>query len=165
MIWETALSFAWRHWKLLGSALIAGILIATLLTARWDADDLRHQRDNLAQWQQTIRQDVSRAAGVKDAKGNPGLLPVDRVSAQIVYLGKSIDTLQSALDDKNRESEARAKAYADSKSADAQTIALMDARQKADASRLDTLQRLARDLPDNLQCRVPAALTAQLDGL
>lgn len=77
----------------------------------------------------------------------------------------SINTLQTALAEKNAESEARAKAYADVKASDAATIADLDKRQKADASRLETLQRLARDLPDNPQCRVPAALAANLDGL
>lgn len=77
----------------------------------------------------------------------------------------SIDTLQTALADKNAESLARAKAYADAKAADASTIAEMDRRAKADSSRLETLQRLAKDLPDNPQCRVPAALLANLDGL
>lgn len=77
----------------------------------------------------------------------------------------SINTLQSALADKNAESEARAKAFADAKAADAATLAEMDKRQKADASRLETLQRLARDLPENPQCKVPAALRAQLEGL
>lgn len=77
----------------------------------------------------------------------------------------SINTLQTALADKNAESEARAKAFADAKAADAATIADMDKRQKADASRLETLQRLARDLPENPACRVPPALSAQTEGL
>lgn len=77
----------------------------------------------------------------------------------------SINTLQSALADKNAESEARAKAFADAKAADAATLAEMDRRQKANASRLETLQRLARDLPENPSCRAPAALLANLEGL
>lgn len=77
----------------------------------------------------------------------------------------SINTLTTALREKNAESDARAKAFADAKAADAATIADMDKRQKADASRLETLQRLARDLPENPACRVPAALSAQLEGL
>lgn len=77
----------------------------------------------------------------------------------------SINTLTTALADKNAESLARAKAYTDAKAADAATIADMDKRAKADASRLETLQRLARDLPDNPACRVPAALSAQTEGL
>lgn len=165
MIWEEIGSFVWRHWKAIGGAIIVAVLVILWRSAAGEAADTRQQRDALAQWQQAIRQDVSRAAGVKDAKGNPGLLPLDRVEAQIVYLGKSIDALQAALDAKNTESEQRAQAYADSKAADAQTIAAMDARQKADASRLETLQRLAKDLPENPQCRVPAALAAQLEGL
>jgi len=78
---------------------------------------------------------------------------------------ESITRLSDALDAKNAESEARAKAYADVKASDAATIADLDKRQKADASRLETLKRLARDLPDNPACRVPAALAANLEGL
>jgi len=77
----------------------------------------------------------------------------------------SIGTLQTALADKNAESEVRAKAFADAKAADAATRADMDKRQKADASRLETLQRLAKDLPTNPQCVAPAALLDNLDGL
>jgi len=78
---------------------------------------------------------------------------------------ESITRLSDALDAKNAESEARAKSYADSKAADAATIADLDKRQKADAIRLETLRKLAADLPDNPACRVPAALSAQTGGL
>lgn len=77
----------------------------------------------------------------------------------------SINTLQTALADKNAESERRAKQYADAKAEDTATVAEMNKRQKADASRIETLQRLARDLPENPSCRVPAALAAQIEGL
>jgi hypothetical protein len=86
-------------------------------------------------------------------------------NAKLSISNASIATLQAALDSKNAESEARAKAYADSKAADAKTIADMDARQKADASRLDTLKRLAVSLPTNPACKAPAALLANLEGL
>jgi hypothetical protein len=159
------LAFALKHWKLILGGLAVTILSILWRSAAGDAANMRQQRDSLAQWQQAVRQDVSRAAGVRDAKGNPGLLPIDRIEAQIVYLGKSIDALQGALDDKNAESLSRARAYTDARAADAATLATMDARAKADASRLDTLRRLARDLPDNPACRVPAALAANLEGL
>jgi len=77
----------------------------------------------------------------------------------------SIGKLTAALNDKNAESEARAKAFADVKTQDAATIADMDKRAKADASRLETLRKLAADLPDQPGCRVPAALSANLEGL
>lgn len=77
----------------------------------------------------------------------------------------SIDTLTAALNDKNAESEARAKAYADSKAEDAATLAEMEARRKQDASRIATLQGLAKDLPDNPNCKAPAALLENLKGL
>lgn len=165
MIWGQIGALALKHWKLILGGLAVTVLVILWRTAAGGAADMRQQRDGLAQWQQAVRQDVSRAAGVKDAKGNPGLLPIDRVEAQIVYLGKSIDALQGALDDKNAESLTRAQAYTDARAADAATLATMDARAKADASRLDTLKQLAKDLPDNPQCRVPAALSAQTGGL
>lgn len=86
-------------------------------------------------------------------------------NAKLAISNASIDSLTAALNAKNAESEARAKLYADAKAQDAATLAEMDRRQKADASRLETLQRLARDLPENPACRVPAALSAQLEGL
>lgn len=86
-------------------------------------------------------------------------------NAKLGISNASIGRLQSALADMTAQSEARAKAYADVKASDAATIADLDKRQKADASRLDTLKALARDLPTNPQCRVPAALAANLDGL
>lgn len=46
MIWETAASFVWRHWKLFAGAAVAGVLIVLLLIARGDT---RHYK---ALWQQ-----------------------------------------------------------------------------------------------------------------
>lgn len=46
MIWETAASFVWRHWRLFAGAAVAGVLIVLLLIARGDA---RHYK---ALWQQ-----------------------------------------------------------------------------------------------------------------
>lgn len=86
-------------------------------------------------------------------------------NTKLAISNASIGTLQAALDSKNAESDARAKAYTDAKAADAATIADMDKRARADSSRLETLRRLARDLPENPACRVPAALSAQTEGL
>ena len=77
----------------------------------------------------------------------------------------SLNQALATIDAKNAETDARAKAYADSKATDAAQIAKLDAAQKADRSRIETLRALARDLPANPACRVPAALTANLEGL
>lgn len=78
---------------------------------------------------------------------------------------RSIAEMRRNLDAKNAESDARAKALADSRATDAQNVAAADARQKADRSRIQTLQALAKDLPVNPACRAPAAVTSLLDGL
>lgn len=140
MFLETALSFIWKHWRLFAGGFVVGVLGLLLLIAKGDA---RHYK---ALWQQ--EQAAHQLTAAKLATSNA-----------------SIDTLTAALNDKNAESVARAQAYADSKASDAKTVAAMDARQRADASRLEALHRLARDLPDQPACRVPAALSAQLEGL
>lgn len=140
MLLETALSFVWKHWRLFADGFVVGALGLLLMIARGDA---RHYK---ALWQQ------EQAAH-------------QLTVAKLAISNASIDTLTAALNDKNAESLVRAQAYADSKVADAKTVAAMDARQGADASRLETLKRLARDLPDNPACRVPAALVANLEGL
>jgi hypothetical protein len=77
----------------------------------------------------------------------------------------SIAEMRRNLDAKNAESDARAKALADSKATDAQNVAAADARQKADRSRIQTLQALAKDLPIDPHCRAPAAVVTNLEGL
>lgn len=52
MIWETAASFVWRHWKLFAGAAVAGVLIVLLMIARGDA---RHYK-TLWQQEQTAHQ-------------------------------------------------------------------------------------------------------------
>lgn len=78
---------------------------------------------------------------------------------------QSVETLTVALDAKNRESEARAKAYEESKAANAKAIAELDQRYRATASRVEALRAMAKDFPANPACRAPAALLAQLEGL
>lgn len=112
-----------------------------------------------AGWERSAYNDAYNAGYLKQAQLTAS------ANAKLSISNASIDKLTTVLNDKNAESVARAKAYADSKTVDAQTIAVMDARQKADASRLETLRGLAASLPDQPGCRVPAALTAQLDDL
>jgi hypothetical protein len=77
----------------------------------------------------------------------------------------SIDTLSKALAAKNAESEARAKAYADAKAADARTVADLDRRYSSTAARVAALQAIARVPGGNEACRVPTAVAGALEGL
>lgn len=92
---------------------------------------------------------------------------VERARAEKVFAiqRESIAEMRRNLDAKNAESDARAKALADSKATDAQNVATADARQKADRGRIQTLQALAKDLPVNPACRAPAAVVTNLEGL
>jgi hypothetical protein len=76
----------------------------------------------------------------------------------------SIAALKNALAMKNRESDARAAAFAESAAQSSRDVAAADARLRADKGRGETLRALARDLPDS-GCKVPSALAAQLKGL
>jgi hypothetical protein len=78
---------------------------------------------------------------------------------------ESITRLSDALDAKNAESEARAKAYADVKASDAATIADLDKRYAATKASRDALQAIAKVATANPSCRVPSALSGALEGL
>lgn len=132
--------FVWKHWRLFAAGAVVAVLIAMLLIARGDASHFKKLYENQVQ--------LTASANAKLSISNA-----------------SIDTLQAALDSKNAESEQRARDYAAAKAADTATIAEMDKRQEADSSRIQTLLKLAKDLPENPQCRVPAALSAQIEGL
>lgn len=134
------LAFALANWK---AILAAGALISLgtlLLIARGDAQHYHKLSDQNA-------------------------ASADLANSKLLISNASIASLTNALNAKNAESEKRAADFQVSKTQDAKSIADMDARAKADASRLDTLQRLAKDLPDNPNCKAPAALLAQLKGL
>lgn len=140
MIWEEIGSLAWRHWKLIAGGVGALVLITLLLIARGDASHFK----------KLYEQQVELTASA---------------NSKLAVSNASINTLTTALNDKNAESLKRAADYDAVKTQGAAIVAEMDKRAKADASRLETLKRLARDLPNNPACRVPAALAANLEGL
>ncbi|MFA6031801.1 MAG: hypothetical protein WC889_02740 [Myxococcota bacterium] len=80
----------------------------------------------------------------------------------------SIKELRDVIDAKNAESDARAKAYADSKAADAKAIADLDRRFDASRGRIATLSAIAKaseNAPADRGCRAPSALLVALDDL
>lgn len=77
----------------------------------------------------------------------------------------SIDTLTNALSQMNAQSDARAKAYADSKAQDAQTIAELDRQYAGTDAQRKALEAIAKVPGGSDACRAPAALTRNLEGL
>lgn len=135
-----ALDLARKHWRAIVLLLAAGVLGWMV----WDA-----------------RSDAARAARERDAArvelgGERALHAVTR---------KSVDALTVLLEHKNRESDARAAALTASRTADAAAIAAADRRYVATRSRVEALEALARSLPANPACRVPAAIADKLKDL
>lgn len=137
---EEILSFIWRHWKLFAGGAVALVLVVMLMIAKADA---RH-------WQKL---DTLHSAQ-RDAE----------IAKNAVNL-ESITRLTDALDDKNAESEARARAYSDTRAADAQTIADLDKRYASTRASRDALQAIAKVAAANPSCKVPMALGGALEGL
>lgn len=77
----------------------------------------------------------------------------------------SIDRLQAVIVADNAEKDARAKAYADAKAADARTVADMNKRYAGTAGRVSQLEAISRVPGGNAACRVPGAVTDALSGL
>ena len=140
MIDADALALILKHWR----AILSGVLAASLLTwALVERSSARH-------WQKVaqVNADAASLANQKLAVSNA-----------------SINTLQTALADKNAESEARAKAYADSKAKDTATIAEQDRRFKTTQQAIDALKAVA-GVPDKTgACKVPSAVAAALEDL
>jgi hypothetical protein len=137
---EELLSFIWRHWKLFAGGAVAVVLVIMLMIAKGDA---RH-------WQKLDALHVAQ----RDAE----------IAKNAVNL-ESITRLTDALDAKNAESEARARAYSDTKAADAQTIADLDKRYASTRASRDALQAIAKVAAANPSCPVPMALSGALEGL
>lgn len=77
----------------------------------------------------------------------------------------SIDTLQAALVAKNKESQARADAYAASRAQDAADVAAADQRLRATTSQIARLRGIADHAAANPTCKAPDALLAGAEGL
>lgn len=96
----------------------------------------------------------------------------DNRAAQIAALNTalatsnaSIKTLEAALAAKNAETEARAKAYAQTKRDYTDMLKAADARQKATAGRVSALLALAKEAEAKGACRIPAGLLGDMEEL
>lgn len=78
---------------------------------------------------------------------------------------RSIGKLTQAIADQNADVQRRAKAFDDSKAANAATIADMDRRAVSSDARRSRLEAIARAPGGNEACRAPKALTDSLEGL
>lgn len=78
---------------------------------------------------------------------------------------RSIADLQSALADKNAESERRAKALTDAQAEDQRNRAAFDKQQVATDGKIKALEAIARAPGGNADCRAPKAVTDALEGL
>ena len=123
-----------RYWREIG----IGLLLAVIAFMAFRADAISAERD----------------AAV--ARG-------DAEVAKHSVTRASLDRVKAALDDKNRESEARAKAYADSKAGNDADQRRLDAVAKADESRIAFLRGLAAS--PSADCTTPPALAEALKGL
>jgi hypothetical protein len=90
---------------------------------------------------------------------------LDQARAANVIQAASIAELERDLAAKNAESDARAKALADSKAASDADQARLAALRKADAGKDETLRGIRDGALAKPTCKVPDALTAQLGGL
>lgn len=104
--------------------------------------------------------DVAYAAGVAAEKVN-----TDRALAANAIQRTSIADLEAIIRAKNAETDARARALADSKAQDATDVGKADAAQKADANRRGTLEGIRDGAALKPACKVPDALLASLEGL
>lgn len=86
-------------------------------------------------------------------------------NSKLAISNASIATLNDALDAANAQSDARAKAYADSKATDAATITALDKQYASTKSARDALMAIAAVPGGNGACRIPSALSAALEGL
>lgn len=88
-----------------------------------------------------------------------------QANTKLAVSNASIGTLQSALDAKNAESDARAKAFADAKVADAADRAALAKQYASSQAARDALSAMAKVAGANPQCKVPVALSGSLEGL
>lgn len=108
MIWETAASFVWRHWKLFLGAAVAGVLIVLLLIARGDA---RHYK---ALWQQEQTAHALDLANIKAASLKAIADNITDVRAKEGDAATITENKQHDLESQLADARASAAAYASS---------------------------------------------------
>ena len=163
---------ALTHWKLIvtgiGFAILGGMLVFAKADARhWhkDSDNKAAQLKQADDWAASVQVATSHAADIRGKDGKPALLARNLVPIQIGYLGSGLVSLRQALDDKNRDSEARAAALAASRAENAADQRRLAALAKTDESRRQALEALRAGHAADPHCTVPPALAAQLKGL
>lgn len=137
MIPGSILDFALKHWKALLAALVAAALLIALLVTR----------STLAETKALYEAEIAAHATEK---------------ANHAVTRASVVTLRTALDAKNAESEARAKAFEDAKRQAAADVAAADAKWRSTADQVAKLKAIAAR-PGN--CPVPKDLMEGLNGL
>lgn len=123
--------------------------------------------DRLQTWQDNIVSVTSHAAHVKGKDGKDALLKKGDVSLQITMLGASVDNLKASLDLKNRESEQRAKDFAESKARAERDRERLDRQFAAAQTSIDRLKAIAANATanSNQQCDASEELMRELEGL
>lgn len=108
MIWETAASFVWRHWKLFLGGAVAAVLIMLLLIARGDA---RHYK---ALWQQEQASHALDLANIKAASLKAIADNITDVRAKEGDAATITENKQHDLESQLADARASAAAYASS---------------------------------------------------
>lgn len=134
---ENIASLAWRHWRLIAE----GIGLAVLGFLLWSANGRADREAKRADKATTAYQ-----------------LEVAKHAVSLASIASLTDIVRA----KNAESDARAKALADSRAGDARDVAAADARQRADGARRAALEAIAKGKSG---CAAPAALIRGLEGL
>lgn len=136
MTWAIAWALFKRFWW---TVPVAGFAIAWLIAA----SDARH-------YHKLADQNAATAA---------------LANSKLAISNASIDTLTNVLNQMNAQSDARAKAYADSKVQDAATIAALDKQYVGTDAQRKALEAIAK-VPGGLDaCKAPDALVRNLEGL
>lgn len=139
----------------------AAVVILGLSLALWKVSG---ERDSLKNWQESIVEVTSNAAGVKDKKGRPALLAPDQVAMQIGNLGLAVGDLKNSLAIKNLESERRAAELARQTRAAAEEQARFARLSAANDASIARLKALAQRPPSGL-CKANPELLRELEGL
>lgn len=135
-----ALAFFLLHWK---AILTGGFLIALGVA-------LAIERGEVVHYHKLADQNAATAVSA---------------NSKLAISNASIQTLNDALDAANAQSDARAKAYADSKAEDQSTIATLDKQYAGTDAQRRALEAIAKVPGGDVACKAPDALVLNLEGL